>query len=416
MLVSSDGTLLGAMAELGLYGFDARSVAGGEASVSGGRSVRTVQAFGAVGNGVSDDTAAIQAAIDVGPGVVAFPPGTYLVTQIVRNEGVTLAGSGVPATTIRAAAPGAPIIESPAPNYALSPTVRGGGVFDLLIDGSDRSNAGSVGINMSQNYDATIARVTIQNVEQGVILQNSAYWNTLWQVRCAVTDDAFVVTNNANENRLLASHALQCERGVVATEGADRGLSNLVCDQVAVEQFTVAAYDLETTVANAVDTITINNARIENSALAPGVPGVRITGTVRNVTVDDPTMVNIDSAAYITGALTDTTFRWRGQQKIGGVRLPAPDTFTTTSHALLYWSTAASRAFLRSSADSVFEPLQCDGIHMANGVVFDSGSGSPEGVAQYAYARGSLFTDTDTGEFYVKTTTAGTATGWVTNR
>ena len=36
-----------------------------------------VRDWGAVGDGVADDTAAIQAAIDAGPGVVYFPAGTY---------------------------------------------------------------------------------------------------------------------------------------------------------------------------------------------------------------------------------------------------------------------------------------------------------------------------------------------------
>ena len=38
--------------------------------------MNNVKNFGAVGNGVADDTAAVQAAIDVG-GMVCFPPGTY---------------------------------------------------------------------------------------------------------------------------------------------------------------------------------------------------------------------------------------------------------------------------------------------------------------------------------------------------
>ena len=46
----------------------------------------SVMEYGAVGNGIADDTAAVQAAIDAcalaGGGVVYFPPGTYAVTQI----------------------------------------------------------------------------------------------------------------------------------------------------------------------------------------------------------------------------------------------------------------------------------------------------------------------------------------------
>lgn len=59
-----------------------------------------VKDYGAVGNGVVDDTAAIQAAINAcataGGGVVFFPPGTYAVTQLTINaqSNVQLLGSG----------------------------------------------------------------------------------------------------------------------------------------------------------------------------------------------------------------------------------------------------------------------------------------------------------------------------------
>lgn len=45
---------------------------------------------GAVGDGVMDDTAAIQATIDAayaaGGGVVYFPSGTYIVSGVLRDE------------------------------------------------------------------------------------------------------------------------------------------------------------------------------------------------------------------------------------------------------------------------------------------------------------------------------------------
>ena len=55
----------------------------------------SVKDFGAVGDGVTDDTAAIQAAIDSGAGRVFIPSGTYIVTASIQlNDGDKLIGEG----------------------------------------------------------------------------------------------------------------------------------------------------------------------------------------------------------------------------------------------------------------------------------------------------------------------------------
>lgn len=61
--------------------------------------------YGAVGDGVTDDTAAINlaktAAVDGGGGIVFFPPGTYAVSSTLDlQDGVSLQGCGASATTI----------------------------------------------------------------------------------------------------------------------------------------------------------------------------------------------------------------------------------------------------------------------------------------------------------------------------
>lgn len=61
--------------------------------------VHNVKAYGAVGNGVANDTAAVQAALDgchaAGGGVVYLPPGTYLVDPLtLPGNNVSLVGTG----------------------------------------------------------------------------------------------------------------------------------------------------------------------------------------------------------------------------------------------------------------------------------------------------------------------------------
>ena len=68
----------------------------------------SVKSCGAVGNGVADDTTAIQAAITevvaLGGGVVYFPPGTYLTSLAITvgTTGVDLLGAGYQASIIKA--------------------------------------------------------------------------------------------------------------------------------------------------------------------------------------------------------------------------------------------------------------------------------------------------------------------------
>lgn len=84
-----------------------------------GRDFVSVQDFGAVGNGTTNDTAAIQAAIDyaraqsgnVFPsdhgGIVYFPAGYYLTNTLTLPSGVTLQGSGRWSTILKKADPNA---------------------------------------------------------------------------------------------------------------------------------------------------------------------------------------------------------------------------------------------------------------------------------------------------------------------
>ena len=61
-----------------------------------------VLAYGAVGDGTANDTAAIQAAIDASTGgVVYLPPGTYNVSYLSMDTGITLRGAG-PSTILSA--------------------------------------------------------------------------------------------------------------------------------------------------------------------------------------------------------------------------------------------------------------------------------------------------------------------------
>lgn len=66
----------------------------------------TVCQFGARGDGVSDDTAAIQQALDSGAAVVKFPAGEYLITHPLQGiSGIKILGAGKYISTIHSQKP-----------------------------------------------------------------------------------------------------------------------------------------------------------------------------------------------------------------------------------------------------------------------------------------------------------------------
>ena len=106
----------------------------------------SVKDFGAVGDGVTDDTGAIQAAIDrfstVG-GVLLFPVGVYKVTQTLNvNKPLFLEGAGSGSVYQPTQAPATKIVWAGAVagtvvNFGgFGATFSGGGISALMIDGS----------------------------------------------------------------------------------------------------------------------------------------------------------------------------------------------------------------------------------------------------------------------------------------
>src|SRR6266478_6649798 len=73
--------------------------------------LRTPQQYGAIGNGIMDDTAAIQAAINATPagGILFFPAATYLISAnggqcLLIDHPITFIGEGYPASIFSVAA------------------------------------------------------------------------------------------------------------------------------------------------------------------------------------------------------------------------------------------------------------------------------------------------------------------------
>lgn len=152
------------------------------------RELVSVKDFGAVGDGVANDTSAIQAAIDYlwsnSGGEIYIPPGIYLAANVILRPGIRLRGAGAgdapltnkkrPATTLKivaSAAPGSAIIKGD-PSISGS-RFAGGGILDIAFVGSlssvpERPPAGSLpahdGVSFESLQDGTwMQQFVVQN-------------------------------------------------------------------------------------------------------------------------------------------------------------------------------------------------------------------------------------------------------------
>ena len=146
--------------------------------------MKSVKSYGAVGNGIADDTAAIQAALNDGrsdasgnyyglPKALYFPPGKYRVTDTLSWNGccVSLQGAGTSSSIIFLApgssgfnGPGAkPVILTPGGNASFHQNIR-----DIGIEvGSN--NPGAVGVDFISNNTGGLNDVSITSDDgQGI--------------------------------------------------------------------------------------------------------------------------------------------------------------------------------------------------------------------------------------------------------
>ena len=113
-------------------------------------------AYGAVGDGVNDDTAEIQAALDAcaaaGGGVVYVPTGTYLISDMLQvDQYVCVIGAGMSATVFKCTAAGAGLDFNPT---GVAAGTRGGQSGEFRIDMNTISVQGMRVMSVDRNFGA----------------------------------------------------------------------------------------------------------------------------------------------------------------------------------------------------------------------------------------------------------------------
>lgn len=134
-----------------------------------------VEVFGAVGDGTTDDTTAVQAAIDSG-GYVRVPPGTYLVSaSLVAVSGLTVEGCG-PSSIIKLAD------DSDTHLFSIPDGTSGVVLRNLKLDGNGTNQTTLDGdgdtvnvVNIISSSDITLDNVEVANAcDTGIHIIDSA--------------------------------------------------------------------------------------------------------------------------------------------------------------------------------------------------------------------------------------------------
>jgi hypothetical protein len=159
-----------------------------------------VRDYGAKGDGVADDTAAIQAAIDAArSGLVTFPSGVFMVTGIkLRYKGTALLGDGRFGTRIKRHSGTAPLIDASGSGTAIG-HLRYATISNIQIDGN-----GLPGVLLRSYYaDSLVFReVAFINCDglamDCVELWDSRFENCIWEECGSITQPATLFRNTAS--------------------------------------------------------------------------------------------------------------------------------------------------------------------------------------------------------------------------
>jgi hypothetical protein len=271
------------------------------------------RAYGAKGDGVTDDTKAIQAAIDAcagNGGEVHLQNGTFVSGMITLKSNMTFHVHGG-ATLLGSLDDAAyPDTNPPTDNSQLSnckkALVYAESVDNLhitgdgIIDGRGQNSKWTNSALVEKQRPMAMFIVSSQNVSiENVTVQNSAMWS---------------VVNMETDNLLIQNVTVN------STNGSTRdGLDVVDCHHVTIDSCTISSEDdsicLKSGVARGVDDVTVKNSHVLTSGVANGLKlGTASYGPFSNITFDTIDLQHADKAAMavesVDGSLiSNVTFK-----------------------------------------------------------------------------------------------------------
>lgn len=179
-----------------------------------------VKDFGAIGDGVTNDTVAIQGVLDSYDGVIYFPNGDYLVTEtLIIKGGQTILGESILNSRIKYLGD----------NDLFRRTDESGRVEFITIKDINLTGAGkhlnNSAINLTGIDHGYINRCYISEFNIGVLISDRdevigtgsrSYYNIIDEVRITSINTGVVIRGNKpNANKVLNSRISSCINGIV---------------------------------------------------------------------------------------------------------------------------------------------------------------------------------------------------------
>lgn len=267
----------------------------------------SVKSFGAVGDGVADDTAAIQAAWDAAHAsgrLLYFPPGTYRITAAIGIN-TTLTASNSPPSVHGAKAMavgnnvangvqnGSIILYDGAgsafqiKNSSNTEFFYGGEIRNLTIlkkDG-DKSTDGSVGFDIKGWVDFRLYNVVCIGFEIGLASERCWSWDA-FGLTCVRNDYGVVLGDNSNAVRLFGVQAHQNNVGIRIKHGI-----NIKIDGATVEGQAHGIVISKGSASQGIAAVTLNNIYGEANTtslirIGQDEDGVQSSAAVLSVSMD----------------------------------------------------------------------------------------------------------------------------------
>lgn len=163
-----------------------------------------VKEYGAKGDGVTDDTAAVQAAVNAtGQGTLLFPVGIYIIKDVYLHDNITLMSLSSAVQYSNNNAPGVTLKAGTGATCVLNTTCSGISLVGIVIDGNNQL---SDGVGSSGAYNQTFRNCRFANCNTGLGANYKDDYTGM--MLTTYVDNCFFTVNKTGIDNLIDSKIL----------------------------------------------------------------------------------------------------------------------------------------------------------------------------------------------------------------